>query len=142
MAGYRPARVGELIQAELAHLLLQGLKDPRLHMATVSYVDMSPDLRHARVYISRLGSEAEQDAALAGFERAAGFIRGQLSKRLKLRYIPQLTFVLDTGIAYGVRIASILNELDIPEATEELENHTSDAERNSQSGQTPGNDVP
>lgn len=142
MAGYRPARVGELIQSELAQLLLQGLKDPRLHMATVSYVDVSPDLRHARVYISRLGSDAEQAAALAGFERATGFIRGQLGKRLTLRYIPQLTFVLDTGIAYGVRISSILNDLDIPEATDELGNHISDAERRSQSGQTPGDDIP
>ena len=129
MAGYRPARVGELIQAELAQLLLQGLKDPRLHMTTISYVDVSPDLRYARVYISRLGSETEQSAALAGFKRATGFIRGQLGKRLKLRYIPQLTFVLDTGIAYGVRISSILNELDIPEAAPDEESDISHAER-------------
>ncbi len=111
MTNYRPARVGELIQAELAALLLKDLKDPRLQLATVSQVEVSPDLRHARVYISRVGNTEEQENALEGFQRAAGFIRGRLGKRLKLRYVPKLDFVIDTGIAYGVRIASILNEL-------------------------------
>ena len=127
MTSYRPARVGELIQAELATLLTRGLKDPRLEMPTVSYVDVTPDLRHARVYISRLGSEAEQDAMLQGFQRAAGFIRGQLGRRLKLRYIPQLTFELDTGIAYGVRISSMLNKLMATSATEESDAEVTDA---------------
>ena len=126
MASYRPARVGELIQAELATLLTRGLKDPRLEMSTVSYVEVTPDLRHARVYISRLGSEAEQDAMLQGFQRAAGFIRGQLGRRLKLRYIPQLTFELDTGIAYGVRISSMLNKLTATSATEESDAEVTD----------------
>lgn len=111
MTSYRPARVGELIQAELATLLLKDLKDPRLELTTVSYVDVSPDLRNARVYISRVGETSEQENALAGFQRAAGFIRGRLGKRLKLRHIPKLEFVIDTGIAYGVRISSMLNEL-------------------------------
>jgi ribosome-binding factor A len=111
MASYRPARVGELIQAELADLLLKDLKDPRLQLATVSYVKVSPDLRNARVYISRVGKIEEQETALEGFQRAGGFIRGQLGKRLKLRYVPKLEFEIDTGIAYGVRISSILNGL-------------------------------
>ena len=111
MASYRPLQVGELIQSELARLLLQGLKDPRLEMATISYVEMTPDLRHAQVFVSRLGSREEQDETLKGFQRASGFIRGQLGKRLKLRYVPQLTFTLDTGIEYGVRISSVLNNL-------------------------------
>jgi ribosome-binding factor A len=127
MASYRPARVGELIQTELATLLTRGLKDPRLEMSTVSYVDVTPDLRHARVYISRLGSEAEQDAMLQGFQRAVGFIRGQLGRRLKLRYIPHLTFELDTGIAYGVRISSMLNDLTATSATKASDAEVTDA---------------
>jgi ribosome-binding factor A len=111
MASYRPARVGDLIQAELAVLLLKDLKDPRLELTTVSHVEVSPDLRHARVYISRVGNTEEQENALEGFQRAAGYIRGQLGKRLKLRYVPKLEFVIDIGIAYGVRISSMLNEL-------------------------------
>ena len=127
MANYRPVRVGELIQTELAALLARGLKDPRLEMSTVSYVEVTPDLRQARVYVSRFGSEAEQEAMLEGFQRASGFIRGQLGRRLKLRYIPQLTFELDTGIAYGVRISSMLNDLTVSPAAEEPDAEVTDA---------------
>ena len=118
MSSYRVMRVAELIQAEIADLLLRHLKDPRLTMATVSRVEVSPDLRHARVYISHIGTEAEQHAAIAGFQRAAGFIRNQLGKRLTLRYIPLLEFTLDTAIAYGVRISSVLHNL-LPTDTRE-----------------------
>jgi ribosome-binding factor A len=61
--------------------------------------------------VSRIGSAAEQQAAIEGFQHAAGFIRSQLGKRLKLRYVPQLDFQLDTSIAYGVRISSLLHDL-------------------------------
>jgi ribosome-binding factor A len=111
MSSYRAVRVGELLQAEIAHLLLRQLKDPRLKMSTVSRVEVSPDLRHACVYISRLGSEAEQQETLQGFIRAASFIRGQLGKNLKLRYAPELSFKIDTAIAYGARISHVLKEL-------------------------------
>jgi ribosome-binding factor A len=109
-------RVGELIQAEISELMLRHLKDPRLQMSTISHVEISSDLRHARLYISHLGSETEQEAALSGFERATGFIRKQLGKRLKLRYVPQLSFQLDTAIAYGVKVSHILHDLLPPNA--------------------------
>lgn len=125
MTRYRPSRVGELLQAEIAHLLLRQLKDPRLSMATVSRVDVSADLRHACVYISRIGSENEQRAAIEGFERAAGFIRSQLGKRLTLRYTPELTFQLDTTIAYGVRISRMLHDLIPALPIESAESDTS-----------------
>ena len=118
MARYRPIRVGELIQAEIAELLRREMKDPRLEMATVSRVDVSADLRHARVYVSRLGSETEQQETITGFEHAAGFIRSQLGKRLKLRYAPELTFQLDTAIAYGVRMSRLLRDLLPSDAAE------------------------
>lgn len=111
MPSFRPIRVGELIQAEIAELMLRHLKDPRIKMSTISHVDVSPDLRHAKLYISHLGSEAEQEDAIEGFRHAAGFIRRQLGKRLKLRYVPQLSFQLDTAIAYGVKVSRMLNEL-------------------------------
>src|SRR5215510_2327804 len=111
MTRYRSTRVGELLQTEIAHLLLRQLKDPRLSMVTISRVEVSSDLRHACIYISKIGSETEQHAALQGFEHAAGFIRGQLGKHLKLRYTPELTFKLDTTIAYGVKISRILHAL-------------------------------
>ena len=124
MTGYRPIRVAELIQAEIADLLLRQLKDPRLTMATISRVVVSPDLRHARVYVSRVGSEAEQREAMAGFRQATGFIRSHLGKRLKLRYVPQLDFQLDTAIAYGVRVSRLLQDLLPRETPDEGEEHT------------------
>jgi ribosome-binding factor A len=111
MVGYRAIRVAELIQAEIADIILRQMKDPRVTMTIISRVEVSPDLRHARVYISHTGTETEQRAALEGFLHAAGFIRKQLGKRLTLRYIPQLDFKLDTAIAYGVRISHMLNTL-------------------------------
>ena len=127
MTRYRPTRVGELLQAEIACLLLRQLKDPRLSMTTVSCVEVSSDLRHACVYISRIGSEAEQQAAIHGFERAAGFIRSQLGKHLTLRYTPELTFKLDTAIAYGVRISRILHDLIPAPSVEPAESDNSHA---------------
>ena len=127
MTRYRPTRVGELLQAEIARLLLRQLKDPRLSMATISRVEVSSDLRHACIYISRIGSETEQQAALQGFEHAAGFIRSQLGKHLKLRYAPELTFKLDTTIAYGVRISRILHDLIPVLPIEPVESDTSHA---------------
>jgi ribosome-binding factor A len=127
MTRYRATRVGELLQAEIAHLLLRQLKDPRLGMATVSRVEVSSDLRHACVYISRLGSEAEQQAAIQGFEHAAGFIRSQLGKHLALRYTPELTFKLDTTIAYGVRISRMLHDLMPAPPVEPVESDMSNA---------------
>jgi ribosome-binding factor A len=127
MTSYRPVRVGELIQTEIADLLLRQMKDPRLNMATVSRVEVSPDLRYARVYISHMGNEVEQRMAIEGFLHATGFIRNQLGKRLKLRHVPQLSFKLDTTIAYGVRISSILNDLTTAGTTNESEGASSDA---------------
>ena len=127
MTRYRPTRVGELLQAEIAQLLLRQLKDPRLSMTTISRVEVSSDLRHACIYISRMGSETDQRAALQGFEHAAGFIRGQLGKHLKLRYAPELTFKLDTTIAYGVRISRMLHDLIPAPPREPAESDTSHA---------------
>jgi ribosome-binding factor A len=120
-------RVGELIQTEIADLLLRQMKDPRLNMATISRVEMSPDLRYARVYISHMGNAEEQRMAIEGFLHAAGFIRNQLGKRLKLRHVPQLSFKLDTTIAYGVRVSSILYDLTTASAMNETQGASSDA---------------
>ncbi len=111
MQNHRPTRVAELLQSEIADLLLRQLKDPRLRMATISRVDVSPDLREARVYVSRVGNEDEQKETMEGFARAVGFIRSQLGKRVKLRHTPSLTFKLDTAIADSVRISRLLHDL-------------------------------
>jgi ribosome-binding factor A len=118
MQNYRFVRVAELLQAEIADLLLRQLKDPRLSMATISRVDVSPDLREARVYVSRVGDEREQQETMQGFAHAVGFIRSQLGKRVKLRHTPNLTFILDTAIADGVRISRLLHDLTSASVTD------------------------
>jgi len=120
MISYRSARVGELLQEEIANMLLRHLKDTRLQLVIVSRVDVSPDLRHACVYLSHPGSEVEQQAMLEGFLHASGFIRSQIGKHLRLRYAPQLTFKLDIAIAYGVRISRLLQDLTASHMTEDM----------------------
>lgn len=91
----RKLRVGELLQHELAELILREVKDPRVQRVTVTEVDVSPDLSHARVLISVLGAEGPQTEVVQALNHAAGFLRHELGRRLKLRSIPELRFSYD-----------------------------------------------
>jgi len=107
--GHRHERLAEEIRHELSAMLAGELKDPRLAgMVTVTEVRVSPDLRHARVYVSVAGPEKEQASALVGLEAAAGFIRHELLERLQLRRSPELHFVLDRSEEYGQHIEELL----------------------------------
>src|ERR1700737_4294366 len=109
----RRERVAEQLREEISQLMLREMKDPRVRLASVSSVSMSPDLRQARVMISALGAEDERTAVVAAMRHAEGFVRAQLGSRLEnLRSIPHLRFELDESIAYSVRISSMLRELD------------------------------
>jgi ribosome-binding factor A len=106
----RSLRIGEQIQRELAVLIRQEVKDPRLGMVTVSAVKMSPDLSHAKVYVTVLGGE--QSAAgetLKALNRAASFLRHELSRRMILRIMPQLHFVYDESQEKGARLVSLID---------------------------------
>lgn len=104
----RTERVGDLIRAELADLFLRELRDPRVALATVSSVDVARDFSRATVKVSVLGSEAERTAAVAALERAKGFLRKELSRRISLRTTPELHFLLDRGAEHSQRISEIL----------------------------------
>ena len=109
---YRRAdRVGEQIQRELSQLLLREVKDPRLAQVTISAVEVSSDLKHARVSFGGSADAAARAAALAGLQRATGFLRGQLGRNLRLRYAPELTFVVDESVDHSLRIAALLKEI-------------------------------
>jgi ribosome-binding factor A len=110
----RQERVADLLQEEISGLLQREVRDPRLEFVTVTAVKVSPDLRHARVYVSLLGSEEEQQAALVGLRHATGFLRHELGARLSLRLVPDLTFVLDESIERGQRILELLHQLEKP----------------------------
>jgi len=111
----RTQRIEDLIRAELADLLLRDLHDPRVKLATISSVSVSPDLRHARVLVSVLGDERQREEGIEGLRHARGFLRTQLSHRLRLRLVPDLAFELDRGAEYSQRIDDLLHGLESDE---------------------------
>ena len=110
----RADRVGDLVRQVLSELLLRGVKDPRVAagFVTVTDVDVSPDLRHARVYISTLGDDAARKAALAGLTSAAGWLRRELGRQIHTKYTPELTFMRDPSFETASRVESLLADLD------------------------------
>jgi len=109
----RTERVNELLREEISALLLKGTKDPRLaHMVTITAVEVAPDLKTAKVFVSVLGTEEEKTEVMQGLESAARFLRRELMGRLTLRYTPDLYFRRDDSIERGSRILQILKEIE------------------------------
>jgi ribosome-binding factor A len=109
VAGHRHERIAGEIQQEIAVMLAGELKDPRLAgLATVTEVRVTPDLKQAKVFVSVMGSEAEQASTIAGLRAAAGFIRHELSERLQMRRAPEVNFVLDRSEEYGDHIDELI----------------------------------
>ncbi|HAX46643.1 MAG: 30S ribosome-binding factor RbfA [Nitrospinaceae bacterium] len=106
----RSERVQELLLEEISALIQRGLKDPRIGFATVTKVNLGDNLKHAKVYISVFGTEQEQKDTIEGLTRASGFIRGALGKKLYLRYIPVLEFILDGTAEHVAKINKIIND--------------------------------
>ncbi len=110
-AGNRPARVGAEIQKLLAALFAKGLKDPRIGFVTFTGVDVSPDLREARVWWTTHGTDAEQKATAKGLDAARGYLRREVGRSLGLRVTPDLHFKYDVAIDRGQRIEELLREV-------------------------------
>ena len=108
---YRPERLAAAIQEEISDIL-RGMKDPRLGFVSVTGVEVSSDLRYARIYVSVLGSSAEEEATLEALRHAQGFLRSELGRRIRLRHVPEINFRLDPSIRHGARIFELLRELD------------------------------
>ena len=104
----RTERIGDLIRGELSELLRREMNDPRVQLASISRVAVSPDLRQARVGVSVLGSETQRDDAVRALERAKGFLRHSLAHRLSLRVTPELHFELDRGAEHSRQIEDLL----------------------------------
>jgi ribosome-binding factor A len=111
MESPRTHRVGELIKEELSEMILRELKDPRIGFVTITGVDVTPDLRHADVFISVLGSKKEREASLAALQNSAGFLRKELSSRIEMKYFPDLKFRIDPSIEEGMKIDKIIRKL-------------------------------
>jgi|SRR5579875_7908 len=109
---HRAERVNELLREEISDLVQRELKDPRLGgLISITSVETSPDFRHARVFVSVLGTEEQRQSTLKALHAAEGFLRHELRARLRsLRTVPELVFRADTSIERGARLTSLLNE--------------------------------
>ncbi len=118
MAKIRTGRVGEQIKKELSLLIQSEMKDPRIGFVTVTGVDVTNDLSQAEVYLSVMGDEEQKANSVKGIEKATGFLRSELGKRIRLRHTPELIFNIDESIAYGSRIEELLGEIKKDETNE------------------------
>ncbi|MCO6413544.1 MAG: 30S ribosome-binding factor RbfA [Thiogranum sp.] len=105
----RTRRVGEQLQRELATLIRDEIRDPRLGLVSISAVEVSRDLSHAKVFFSTLGSDQQADDSLAVLEGAAGYLRRLLGQRMTLRNVPQLHFRQDHSLADGARLSALID---------------------------------
>jgi len=110
---HRIERVNSLIRQEISELLLQEVKDPRLGntFITVTGVTTSSDLKHSKIYVSSISTEEEKQNVLSALASASGFLRSELSRRLKLRYTPELNFQWDSSLEKGDRILNLIDEV-------------------------------
>jgi len=107
----RADRVGDVVRAEISNMVLKDLKDPRIGMVTITRVKISDDLKTAKVFFSVIGDEKDREKSKQGLERASGFIKRELGKRLRLKYLPDIKFIWDDSIEYGIRISKMLEKL-------------------------------
>lgn len=120
----RTDRVAEAIREEVATFLAEGAKDPRIvALVTVTGVEITRDLRHARVFVSILGTESEQRATLEGLQSLAAHLRSRIGKVLRLRSAPELTFKFDESVARAARIETLLAQVRNEQPGGEGERH-------------------
>lgn len=109
---HRQEKLGELFALELSDLLRTRLKDPRVGFASITHVEVSGDLRHAKVFVSVMGTPEEQVATIKTLKHAAGFLRHELASRITLRYMPELAFKLDNSIAEGAHVLELIHQIE------------------------------
>jgi ribosome-binding factor A len=105
----RTVRVEELLKEEIARVVRLEVKDPRVGFATIMHVDVTPDLRHAKVFVSVMGDEEEKQASVEALQRASGFIRGRVGREVTLKRLPELHFEIDRTLERAARIEELLD---------------------------------
>jgi ribosome-binding factor A len=115
MAGDRMRRVNEAVREVLSSRIAEGLKDPRIGFVTVTAVETSPDLRHARVFVSVLGDDSDRANTLAGLDSSHGVLQAQLARELRLKRTPTLEFVYDDSVDRSMRISELLEREGPPQ---------------------------
>lgn len=108
----RIEKLQELIKQEMSKMLLTDLKDPRIGFVTVTDVEMTGDLREAKIYVSVMGGSEQVKSSLEGLNSALGFIRREIGQRIRLRFTPEISFALDTSLDYGDHIQKLLLQVE------------------------------
>ena len=112
--GRRVERVAALIRKEVSELMINGIRDERVHqgMVSITEVEVSGDLQHCKIFVSVFGEAQERDQVLEGLQAASGFLRGELGRRLQMRRAPEVVFQLDRGLERGTSVLGLLNRLE------------------------------
>jgi ribosome-binding factor A len=116
----RTERIDELLRQEIGDLIAREIADPAVGFATITDVETSPDLRHARVWVSVIGQPEAREASVHALQRAMPFVRAQLGRRLRLKRIPEFSVRLDESVERGARVLQLLNELEAGQSPHEL----------------------
>ncbi len=111
MNSRRLLKAAEAIREVVSMAILVDLTDPRIADVTVTFVEVAPDMRLARVHVSIMGDQTKQNLCLRGLESASGFLQNKVGNRIDTRYTPKLKFVLDQGVKHSLAVARILNEV-------------------------------
>ena len=117
MPNRRHIQVAEEIQQIVSYLIQRELKDPRIGFATITNVEVTTDLRFARIYVSVMGSEEERKDTMTALQSARGFVRHEVATRMTTRTVPEIQFKLDRGLEYSDQINRLLSEIKVAEAT-------------------------
>lgn len=112
LTGKRNAKVGDQILRIMAGLLIEKVRDPRIEGVTLTGISLSKDLKHAKVFFSKIGTDDEKDNALAGLESATGYLKKQIAAQTDLRYVPDIIFEYDSTLETGDRIEKLLKKIN------------------------------
>lgn len=111
MTARRLLKAAEAIREVVSMSILTELRDPRIRDVTVTFVEVSPDMRYAKVHVSVMGDEAQQKLSLRGLQNASGFLQQKIARRIDTRYTPRLSFLLDQGVKRSIEVSRILREV-------------------------------
>jgi ribosome-binding factor A len=128
MTSRRALKAAEAVREVVSMAILAELNDPRIRDVTVTHVEVSGDLRHAKVHVSVMGDDKRQNLSLKGLQSAAGFLQSKVAKRIETRYTPRIEFVLDLGVKKSIEVARILHEVLPPPPSDSEETEEAEAE--------------
>ncbi len=111
MTSRRILKVAEAVREVVSMAILTELRDPRVRDVTVTYVEVAPDLRQAKIHVSVMGDPTRQQLSLRGLQHAAGFLQQKVAQRIDTRYTPKLKFILDQGVKHSIEVSQLLNQL-------------------------------